>query len=137
EENVKLWDIRRSGNQVAGIVSVEESTHRWVSLRPFIQGLSDAPDDSADGLAAGCLRIDDLAAVVGSDISIQADEAKVGIDDYFGEHCREAKNRLRSFRAWVVVSIGRQRRKVVSRRQVGIANVAMCFRKHSPAELDF
>src|SRR6266571_4478188 len=136
EDNVKLWNVCRSRHEVAGIVSVKESTQRGVSFGLFKQGLSDTPNDSPDGLAARYLWIDDLAAVVGSDKSPQAHDTEIGIDDYFDEHRRKAKNRLRSFRAWVVVSIGRQRRKVVSRQQLDIADLQILFRKHKAAISD-
>ena len=108
EEDVELWDIRRRRHEVTGIVSIEEAAHRRIGFRVLKEGLSDTPGDTADGLAARGFGVDDPAAVVGANVAVKVHKSKVGVDAYFGEYSREAKDRLWSFRDRVIVPVARQ-----------------------------
>src|SRR5439155_10345 len=91
EERLELRDIRIRRDEVAGIVAVEEAAQGRIGLRLLKQRLPDAPDDPADGLTASRLGIDDAAGVVRADEAVQAHQAKIGVDAYFGEHGGEAE----------------------------------------------
>src|SRR5580704_2585280 len=100
-------------NEIAREVAVYKSTHCRVGLRLLEEGLSDAPDDAADRLAARELRIEDPAGVIGADETLQAHEPEVGIDADLGKDGREAEDRLgpRRLLDRVIVAVPYQARK--------------------------
>src|SRR5205807_10127556 len=122
-KDVEIRDFRRGRHEIAGIFAVEEAALRRISFRLLKQGLSDAPGDPADGLAACGLWIDDPAAVIGTHKTVQSDEPKFGIHVHLGEYCGEAEGGLRSFCRRIIVSIARQRGKVIPREQLAISDI--------------
>src|SRR3989475_1118763 len=130
EERLELGDIRVRRYEVARIVAVEEATQDRIGLRLLKQRLANAPDDPADGLTSSGLGIDDAAGVVRADEAVQAHQAKIGVDAYFGEHGGEAEDRLRSVRLLhrIVVAVAHQRGEAVARQQLGIRWLQILYR---------
>src|SRR5437879_6124092 len=138
EERLELRDIRIRRYEVAGIVAVEEAAPDRIGLRLLEQRLPGAPDDPADGLTSSGLGIDDAAGVVGADEAVQAHQAKIGVDAYFGEHGGEAEDRLRSLRLfdWIVIAVAHERGESVARQQLGIRDLQSLSRQHQPTVAD-
>src|SRR2546427_6543608 len=138
EERLELLDIRIRRDGVAPIVSVEEAAQDRIGFRLLEQRLPDAPDDPADGLTSSGLGIDDAAGIVRADEAVQAHQAKIGVDAYFGEHGCEAEDRLRSVCLLdrIVVAVAHQRGESVARQQLGIRDLQILSRQHQPTVTD-
>src|SRR2546428_14101573 len=78
------------------MVGWEEAPWGGLGSRESKRPLPDARGHSADGLTSSGLGIDDAAGIVRADEAVQAHQAKIGVDAYFGEHGGEAEDRLRS-----------------------------------------
>src|SRR3989442_15288268 len=104
---------------VEGMLVVTKGARGRAGVRMVRLRLPDAPDDPADGLTASRPGIDDAAGVVRADEAVQAHQAKIGVDAYFGEHGGEAEDRLRSVRLLnrIVVAVAHQRGESVA--QIG------------------